>query len=87
MKEGNEYLPINLHRALPGPERGINMKTLKVNAKVNADVRKVLDEAFKNAIEKCPNTLSCEEFLARCDSSGEIKISEEPDDILAEEEV
>ena len=53
------------------------MKTLKVNVKVNADVRKVLDEAFKNAIEECPNTLSCEEFLARCDSSGEIEIPEE----------
>lgn len=53
------------------------MKTLKVNVKVNAEARKVLDEMFKDVIEKCPNTISCEDFLARCDSSGEIEISEE----------
>ena len=58
-----------------------------INAKVNAETRKVLEEMFKSVIDGCSNTLSCEEFLARCDSSGEIKISEEPDDVLAEEEV
>lgn len=58
------------------------MKALKVNVKVNAEARKVLDEMFKNVIEECPNTLSCEEFLARCDSG---KISEKPGDVLAEE--
>lgn len=50
------------------------MKTVKVSK----EVRKVLDDIFRSSIESCENTMSCEEFLARCDdSSGEIEISEE----------
>ena len=75
-----------LHKKiLTGPiqaQKGsIIMKSLKVNVKVNADVRKVLDEMFKDVIEKCPNTISCEDFLARCDSSGK---SEELGDVIEE---
>ena len=58
------------------------MKTVKVSR----EARKFLDEMFRSAIESCANTISCEEFLARCDdSSGKVEISEEPDAVLAEE--